>query len=150
MRLLGHQRALMEAAQDQLELTGICVDVANRKNAGNAGLESGSLDRNQIFLELDAPVRDGSELHGETKERQHRVAGYACDRVVVALHLGAGQHTALALQRGNLTDLEIKLAGRNETAHLLDTVGGRTNVVTTMQQRHALGDRLQIEGPVER
>src|SRR6202167_5430085 len=40
VRLLGHQRPLMEAAQDELELAGIGVDVADRKDAWHVGLES--------------------------------------------------------------------------------------------------------------
>src|ERR1700738_3863049 len=40
VRLLRHQRALVEAAQDQLELAGIGVDVADRKNDGHAGLNT--------------------------------------------------------------------------------------------------------------
>src|ERR1700692_1899194 len=31
VRLLGHQRSLMEAAQDELQLAGISIDVAGRK-----------------------------------------------------------------------------------------------------------------------
>src|ERR1700749_623426 len=47
MRLLRHQRALVETAQDQLQLAGIGVDVADRENARYAGLEPGCLDRHQ-------------------------------------------------------------------------------------------------------
>src|SRR5216684_1277936 len=40
MRLLCHQRTFVEAAQDQLQLAGIGVDVADPKNSGHVGLES--------------------------------------------------------------------------------------------------------------
>ena len=39
VRLLRHQRALVEAGQDQLELARIGVDVADGEDAGHAGLE---------------------------------------------------------------------------------------------------------------
>src|ERR1700681_1084883 len=62
VRLLGHQRAFVEAAQDQLQLAGIGVDVADRKNAGYAGLKSRGLDRHKVILKRNAPVRDRPEL----------------------------------------------------------------------------------------
>src|SRR5207342_3225657 len=39
VRLLRHQRALVESGQDQLQLAGIGVDVADRENAGHIGFE---------------------------------------------------------------------------------------------------------------
>jgi hypothetical protein len=39
MGFLRHQRALVEAAQDQLDLAGIGVDVADGEDAGNVCLE---------------------------------------------------------------------------------------------------------------
>src|SRR3954470_1522593 len=41
MRLLRHQRTFMEAAQDQLQLAWIGVDIADREYPGNIGLERG-------------------------------------------------------------------------------------------------------------
>src|SRR6202021_4116312 len=100
VRLLGHQRTLMEAAQDELELAGIGVDVADRKNSGHAALERRGLDRHQIILQRNTPVRDRPELHGQAEERQHGVAVDFRDGVVAALAGGAGQHAVLALQFG--------------------------------------------------
>src|SRR6266446_10460494 len=37
--LLGHQGCLVEAAQDELELTWISVDIADREDARHVGLE---------------------------------------------------------------------------------------------------------------
>src|SRR5690349_10092286 len=45
MGFLRHQRALVEAAQDQLDLAGIGIDVADGEDAGYVGLERGRLDR---------------------------------------------------------------------------------------------------------
>src|ERR1700761_5125604 len=107
MRLLRHQRALVEAAQDQLELAGIGVDVANGEDAGHAGFECGCLDRYQIVLEFDTPVRDRTELHGEPEERQHGIAADIEGGVVVALDDGARELAALAFERSDLAELEI-------------------------------------------
>src|SRR5271167_1753571 len=65
MCLLGHQRPLVETAQDKLELARVRIDVADREDPGHAGLKSRRLDRHQIVLERDAPVRHRSELHGQ-------------------------------------------------------------------------------------
>src|ERR1700760_204494 len=62
VRFLRHQRAFVEAAQDQLELARIGVDVADGEDAGDVGLERLGLDRDQVFLELDAPVAHRTEL----------------------------------------------------------------------------------------
>src|SRR5215470_3092349 len=61
MRLLRHQRALVEAAQDQLQLARIGVDVADGEDAGHACLERTGLDRHEIVLEFNAPVSDRTE-----------------------------------------------------------------------------------------
>src|SRR5579871_2070144 len=58
MRLLRHQRALVEAAENELELARIGIDVADGEDSGNAGLECRGLDRDEIVLKLDAPVRN--------------------------------------------------------------------------------------------
>src|SRR4051794_4979920 len=49
MRLLGHQRAFMEAAEDQLQLAGIGVYVTDRKNPGHARFESRRLHGTRLF-----------------------------------------------------------------------------------------------------
>src|SRR5437879_9509951 len=41
--LLRHQRTFVEAAQDQLQLAGIGVDIADGENSRDAGLERRSL-----------------------------------------------------------------------------------------------------------
>ena len=75
MRLLRHQRRLVEAREDELELAGIGVDVADGENAGHAGLEFLRIDRDQVLVELQSPIGDRPELHGEPEERQHASVG---------------------------------------------------------------------------
>ena len=48
VRLLRHQRRLVEARQDELELARIPVDVADGEDAGHAGLERRGVDRDHI------------------------------------------------------------------------------------------------------
>ena len=50
----------------------------------------------------------------------------------------------------DLTDLQIHLSGSHQRAHLLDAVGRGAEIVAPVQQRHALGDRMKVERPVER
>src|ERR1700680_3892526 len=44
VRLLGHQRTFVEAAQDELQLARIGVDIADRKNPGHAGFKGRGLE----------------------------------------------------------------------------------------------------------
>src|SRR6516165_7666874 len=148
--LLRHQCALVETAQDKLELAGIGVDVANRKNPGHAGLEGRCLDRHQVVLKLDSPIGDRAELHGQPEERQHGIAGNLRYRVVVALDDSTGQCAAGTLKRGDLTDLQIHFPAGDQRTHLLDAVRRGAEIVPPVQQRHALGYRMQVECPVKR
>ena len=75
MRALCGERGLMKTGQDQLQLAGIGIDVADGENARNARFEFRRVDRDQILIEIDSPSGDRAELHGEPKERQHVVAG---------------------------------------------------------------------------
>ena len=47
---LRRQCALVKAAQDQLELARIGVDIADGEDALLAGLEFGGVDRDQVFF----------------------------------------------------------------------------------------------------
>ena len=80
MRLgrLRHQRGFVEAREDQLQLARIGVDVADGEDAGHRGLELLGVDRDQVVVELEPPVGDRAELHGQAEERQQRVAGIEC------------------------------------------------------------------------
>ena len=53
-------------------------------------------------------------------------------------------------QAGHLAEREIHRAVGDELAHLVDAVGRGAEIVAAMHQRQALGQRLQIERPVER
>src|ERR1700750_260180 len=73
VRLLRHQRDLVEAGQDELELARIGVDVANGEDAGLAGLERFGIDRDELFVKPQPPIGDRPELHGQAEERQDGV-----------------------------------------------------------------------------
>src|ERR1700756_822454 len=71
VRLLRHQRAFVEARQDELELARIPVDVADRKNPGHARFERRGVDHDILaVLHFHAPIRDRTELHCESEEWQ--------------------------------------------------------------------------------
>src|ERR1700734_123030 len=57
----GRQRRLMKAAQNELLLARIGVDVADRENAGHAGLEVLGVDLERLLLHLEAPLGHRSE-----------------------------------------------------------------------------------------
>ena len=149
-RLLRHQRGLVEAGEDQLELARIGIDVADGEDAGDAGLERAGVGRDQLVLHLQPPFGDRAELHGEAEERKHGIELDARFRSVVSLHRHGGERAVGAFERGHLADLEIHVAGRDQRAHLVHAVGRAAEVVAPVHQRETLRNRLQIERPVER
>ena len=60
----------MEARQDQFLLAGIGIDVADRKDAGHAGLELLGVDRQRLALEREPPLRHRPELGVQAKESE--------------------------------------------------------------------------------
>src|SRR5204862_3907625 len=61
------QRRLVESGQDQLLLARIGVDVADRKDPGEAGLELLGVDLERLLLERQSPLGDRSELRVQPK-----------------------------------------------------------------------------------
>ena len=55
-----------------------------------------------------------------------------------------------ARQAGHLADLEVELLRLLQREHLVDAVGRGAELRPPVDQRHALGDRLQVQRPVER
>src|SRR5262249_11917382 len=137
--------------ENELELAGIPIDVADRENARHVRFERAGVDRDELAVfELDAPVGDRPELHGEPEERQDRIAGNLEVRAIIALDDCLLDRTALALQLGDLAEHEVDLALANEGHHLVDAVGRRAELIAAMEEREVAGDRGEVERPVER
>src|SRR5262245_54228327 len=66
MGSLRHQRSLVKAGKNELQLTGIGVDVANGENALGAGLELLGIHRNQVFLEMEPEIGDLADGRGRS------------------------------------------------------------------------------------
>ncbi len=54
-----------------LSLPGYRVDIADHENPDSAALELLGIDEDQVLIEIEPPLRDGPELHGQSEERQH-------------------------------------------------------------------------------
>ena len=104
--LLRHERALVEARQDQLQLARIGIDVADGEDALLARLELLRVDGNQVLFEIEPPIGDRAELHGEAEERQHDFERLLEGRRRRALHRRRGELAVVAMQRRHLTELE--------------------------------------------
>src|SRR6266550_414860 len=101
----------MEARQNELELSGIPVDVADCEDAGNIGLERSRFDRDQFpILHFDAPIRDRPEFHGQSEERQQSVAANIINGSVVALDGRLGELATVTPEPRHLAEPEINLA----------------------------------------
>ena len=73
------------------------------KMPGELRLELLGIDGDQVLVEIEPPVGDGSELHGEPEERQQPVAGIA-HLPVLGLDGHRGKRTVVAFERGHLAD----------------------------------------------
>ena len=105
---LRHQRRLVEAAEDQLQLAGIGVDVADGENPRFRSLELRRIDRDQVLLEIDPPIGDRAELHRQAEERQQPRAGDVGLDPLVVLDRRRSELAALALQPADLTEREVE------------------------------------------
>src|SRR6202043_3930212 len=63
-------RRLGKPAEDELELAGICRNVADGEDAGLRALAGGGIDGNVVLHEIEAPSRDRSEIHRQAEEGQ--------------------------------------------------------------------------------
>src|SRR5579863_5885267 len=69
------ERSLVKAAQDELLLARIGVDVADREDAGNAGLEFLRIHLERPLLELHAPVGDGTQFRMQPVKGENVLRG---------------------------------------------------------------------------
>src|SRR5436190_7456911 len=67
---LRHQRHLVKARQDELQLAGVGVDVADGEDARFAGLELLGIHGDEVLIQVEPPIGDRPELHGEPEEGQ--------------------------------------------------------------------------------
>src|SRR5471030_489521 len=146
---LGHQRRFVEAGQYQLQLAGIAVDVADGENAGGLAFEAGGVHRDQVFVQVDAELRDGPQLDGQAEEGQEDVGILLPFALVVAPQGHAGQLARLAMHRLDTGDMEFDFAVLLQLAHLIDTVLRGAKAVAVMHQGYALGQRRQVDHPVQ-
>src|SRR3546814_18301962 len=59
-----------DVCSSDLQLALVVRDVADREDAGMVGLAGGRVHCDVVVVELQAPVGNGTEIHGESEERQ--------------------------------------------------------------------------------
>ena len=124
MRLLRHQRRFMETAEDELELAWIPVDVSNGEDSRLRCFEFLGVYGDEIFVQVQAPVRDGAELHGETEEWQEPF-GLDLELLLAPAATGSPHRQRFklaprAMQSRYLPQDECQAAFFNERSHLVD------------------------------
>src|SRR5512146_143121 len=114
---LRHERSFMKPGEDELERSGIGVDVADGENALGAGLEFLGVDRDEVLVKIESEIGDRAELHGEAEEGKQRIGGNLAGRAVHALD-GDGLELAVGpFQPDRLTELETHQTLRLKLAH---------------------------------
>src|SRR5688572_29593832 len=66
---LCHQRSFMKSTKDQLQFSGICVDVTNSKYTGDIGGIVYRIHVNSTLIQVQTPVSKGAKLRTKTKKR---------------------------------------------------------------------------------
>src|SRR5204862_7790871 len=72
---LRHQGCFMEARQNELQLAGIAVDIADGEDSRHRAFELRRIYGNEVLMEIEPPFGDRAELHGEPEERQQGIGG---------------------------------------------------------------------------
>ena len=73
--IMGHQRHLVKTAQNELQFARIGVDISNRINAVLISGKFFSIHLNQILVQVQPPIGNGAQLHGQAEKRQKARAG---------------------------------------------------------------------------
>ncbi len=76
------KRGLVEAAEDELALAGIGVDVADGVEPRHPGREGGHIHFHLLALQRQSPVGDGTQAWRNTQAQQQRVQGLGVLRTV--------------------------------------------------------------------
>ena len=150
-RRLRHERALVEAAEDELELARIGVDVADGEDAGLGTSRTAPLidPRCDPRCRFKPPTRHGAELHREAEDRQQPCGGKT-DIALRSLHDDCLKDACGSLQAHHLPNLEGELLFLVQSEHLVHAVRRGAELGSAVHQCQVLGERLQVECPVER
>jgi hypothetical protein len=73
MYRVRRERGLGEARQDQLELSRICRDVADREDARTRCRAGGRIDAHMLMFDVHAPSGERAEIGRKAKKRQQAV-----------------------------------------------------------------------------
>ena len=149
------ERCLVKAAQDELLLAGVGVDVADGMDAGHAGLEFFRVHLQRLLLEIETPLRDRPELRMQSEKCEHMISGnLQGGEAVLGLQNRAGQpgrpRGRVAVQRRDMPFDQPHLAGGHQVAHAGHR--GRRSAKLRAPMHQGQGARLlaQRDGPIER
>src|SRR5450631_2749588 len=67
----SRERRFVKAAQDQLLLAGIDIDIPDGEDSRHAGLKFFGVDLERLAFQIEAPFGDRAELRVQSVERQN-------------------------------------------------------------------------------
>jgi hypothetical protein len=135
----------VEAADDELLLARVGVDVAHREHAAFAGLELLGVHRHLLALEFQAPVGDRAQARRNAQAGDQRV-----ERQRDRGRVRRGDLQLPAVEGAGLADLECHLAFGHQGAHGGDRGLVGLEAVTAVHQRDLLGDGCERQGRFQR
>src|SRR5690606_12455993 len=146
---LCHQGRFVKSAEDQLQFSGIRVDVANGKYSRFTGCKVYRIHYDLVTIEVEAPVRDGAEFRTESEERNQVICRNG-DALFLFIGYRHGVEYALALKLVEVAvQQHVDAAGCGKFVYLSRGVGRAAKRFVSMHQRYAFGDVGQVYCPVE-
>ena len=147
------ERRLVKAAQDELLLAGVDVDVADREDPRDAGLELLGVHRDLALLHPEAPLGDRAQVRREAVEDEHLFGVHRVLRGVLLerIDLDPLQRVAFLDEAADPPDedtdaIRLRLGHRPQP---LDRDGLRPEALAPVHQGEALRRRSQLQRPVE-
>ena len=144
------QRTLMKAAQDELLLARINVDVTDREDAGDIGLKLLRIDLDAVLRQVQSPLGDGPELRVQPPEGQEVLHRNGANAAVLRLDLDGRERIVVFNEANDAALKKLHLHFAAVVAHALHRRRSGLEITAAVDEHHTVGARQQVQGPVER
>ena len=119
------ERGFMKAAQDELLLAGIGVDVADGEDSRDAGLELLGIHLERPLLQLHAPLGDGARASDAGRRKRERDRPDSCSVAAVGrVHLEPGELVVVPAQADGVALQQLASCRRATNSRMRATVAG--------------------------
>ncbi len=158
----GHEGGLVEARKDEFQFARISVDIADGEDAFGGGFEFFGVDGDQVFMQVQAEIGDGTKFHGQAEEGKEGVAfdfleGFVCafdgdglELPVTTTFIRNGGGGCCAFELFDLSDFKIDEAFFAQGLHFIHAIGVGAELVAAVNEGDGFGDGLEVQRPIQR